>query len=258
LVERSAVNRMVTGSSPVPGVIHAGSRRRDPALFSTGLGERSPGPVRFSPTFRRPSTLDVRASRVDSVRAESAAGVKERATRARGTPFDTPPIDPLSREPQHALNWENLYLSCPTSETCDDAKEGHRLARDPADPSLPWPTQQAYENWVGFTSGGEIFVRSDAPTPEQRRALQLAIDDRDDGSQLRRSILNLNQAALVAARKAAIDSEKSRLDREYRGRRAPPVDRAGLATAMLQRVQCPAFVSVRVAHLHRTLGRGRP
>lgn len=175
---------------------------------------------------------------------------------------NTPPIEhwrPLSQEPQHALNWENLYLSCPTSETCDDAKEGHRLAWDPADPSLPWPTQQAYENWVGFTSGGEMFVRSDAPlTPAQRRALELAIEDRDDGGQMRRSILNLNHAALVAARKAAIDSEKSRLAREYRGRRASPADRAGLATKMLQLAQYPAFVSVRVAYLQRTLGRGRP
>lgn len=173
-----------------------------------------------------------------------------------------PPVEhwrALSQEPQHAFDWENLYLSCPTSETCDDAKKWRQLAWDPADPSLPWPTQQAYENWVGFTSGGEIFVRSDAPlTPAQRRALELAIEDRDDGSQLRRSILNLNHPALVAARKAAIDSEKLRLDREYRGRRASPEERAGLATEMLQRKQYPAFVSIRVAYLKRALGRGQP
>jgi hypothetical protein len=84
------------------------------------------------------------------------------------------------------------------------------------------------------------------------------IEDRDAGGQLRRSILNLNQAALVTARKAAIDSEKSRLDREYSGCRASLADRARLATEMLQRVQHPAFVSVRSAYLQRKLGRGRP
>ena len=69
------------------GAIHAGSRKRDPALFNSGLGERSPGPLRFSPTFPRPSTLREHDARVDSVRAESAAGVKERATRALWTAF---------------------------------------------------------------------------------------------------------------------------------------------------------------------------
>jgi len=69
------------------GAIQAGSRKRDPALFNSGLGERSPGPLRFSPTFPRPSTLGVHHARVDSVRAESATGVKERATRAFWTAF---------------------------------------------------------------------------------------------------------------------------------------------------------------------------
>lgn len=89
---------------------------------------------------------------------------------------ETPPVEhwrPLGQEPQDALTWENLYLSCPTQATCDDAKKGHRLAWDATDPSLPWPTQANYETWVGFTSGGEMFVRSDAPlTSAQRRALE--------------------------------------------------------------------------------------
>jgi uncharacterized protein (TIGR02646 family) len=189
--------------------------------------------------------------------------IDEKCERRVDDNVETPPIEhwrPLSQEPQHALEWENLYLSCPTSETCDDAKKGHRLAWEPAAPSLPWPTQQAYEKWVGFTSGGEMFVRADAPlTPAQRRALEVAIEDRDDdGGHLRRSILNLNHAALVAARKAAIDSEKSRLDREYRGRRASPTDRGAIAARMLRQTEYPAFVSVRVAYLQRALGRGRP
>jgi hypothetical protein len=78
------------GTSPVqpgPGANHAGSRKRDPALFNSGLGERSPRPLRFSPTFPRPSTLGEHDARVDSVRAESAGGVKERASRGFWTAF---------------------------------------------------------------------------------------------------------------------------------------------------------------------------
>jgi len=51
--------------------------------------------LRFSPTFPRPSTLDVLAARVDSVRAESAVGVKERATRALWTAFALSDADAL-------------------------------------------------------------------------------------------------------------------------------------------------------------------
>ena len=67
--------------------IQAGSRKRDPALFNSGLGERSPGPLRFSPTFSRPSTRREHDARVDSVRAESATGVKEGSSEAFWTAF---------------------------------------------------------------------------------------------------------------------------------------------------------------------------
>jgi hypothetical protein len=43
--------------------------------------------LRFSPTFPRPSTLGEHDAHVDSVRVESAAGVKERAPRAFWTAF---------------------------------------------------------------------------------------------------------------------------------------------------------------------------
>ncbi len=87
LVEQVTVNHRVAGSSPAVGAIHEGSRKRDPALFNSGLGERSPGPLRFSPTFPRPSVLVELDARVDSVRAESAAGAKERAPRTLWTAF---------------------------------------------------------------------------------------------------------------------------------------------------------------------------
>jgi uncharacterized protein (TIGR02646 family) len=175
---------------------------------------------------------------------------------------DTPPVEhwiPLGDQPQRALHWENLYVSCPTQGVCDDAKGGHRLAWDAADPSLPWPTQQAYENWVGFTSGGEIFVRSDALLgAAARRALELAIEDRPDGGRTRKSILNLNHPALIAARKAAVDTERSRIERRFPGQRAPAAERANRAAQILAAVPYPPFVSVRVAWLTKTLGRGRP
>jgi hypothetical protein len=43
--------------------------------------------LRFSPTFPGPSTLGEHDARADSVRAESAAGVKEHATRRFWTAF---------------------------------------------------------------------------------------------------------------------------------------------------------------------------
>ena len=175
---------------------------------------------------------------------------------------EPPPIDhwrALNKAPQDALSWENLYLSCPTRDTCDDAKGGEWLAWESADAPLPWPTEVDYESWLGFTSGGEMYVRSNAPlTPKQRRALELAVTNQDDGGQRQRSILNLNHPALVAARKAVIDSERSRIAREYPDRRAPEAARQSRAASLLQETTYPAFVSVRVAYLDRALGKGRP
>jgi uncharacterized protein (TIGR02646 family) len=46
---------------------------------------------------------------------------------------------PLSANHDQALCWKNLYLSCPTPETCDNAKGRRPLKWDDADPDLPWP-----------------------------------------------------------------------------------------------------------------------
>ena len=79
---------------------------------------------------------------------------------------------PLSGDPQHALHWRNLYLSCSRIDTCDGAKDNRPLRCDPADPDLPWPTELNYEGLLGFTSGGEIYVRNDVDMDEAtRRAL---------------------------------------------------------------------------------------
>jgi len=100
--------------------------------------------------------------------------------------YPFPPIDhwrPLSRNPELALHWKNLHLSCPSGETCDGAKGQRPLKWDDADPDLPWPTDCAYERALGYTSGGEIYVRTDAVLDAATRsALELAIDDRVDGA----------------------------------------------------------------------------
>ena len=178
---------------------------------------------------------------------------------AEGYPL--PRIDhwrPLSSEPELALRWDNLYLSCPTVETCDTAKSDRALRWDDTDPHMPWPVDFAYEDVVGFTSRGEIYVRTDVELPDAtRRALELAIADRPDGARVRRSIVNLNHPALVAARAAEVDGERARMARDLESRTVTEEDRQERASDLLGKDRHPAFVSIRVAWLRRRLGQGR-
>jgi uncharacterized protein (TIGR02646 family) len=165
---------------------------------------------------------------------------------------------PLSLDPRLALHWKNLYLSCPSLETCDSAKGDRPFRWDDDDSHMPWPTDLRYEDVVGFTSLGEIYVRSDVALPDAtRRALELAIADRPDGARTRRGILNLNHPALVAARAAALDSERTRLERDFEDRTASRDEREERATEVLAQDPLPAFVSIRIAWLRKRLGRGR-
>ena len=165
---------------------------------------------------------------------------------------------PLSLDPKFALHWKNLYLSCPFPETCDSAKGGQPFRYDATDTHLPWPVDLRYEDFVGFTSGGEIYVRSDVVLPDAtRRALELAIGDRLTGDQGRRSIVNLNHPALVEARAAAVDSERTRMAKRFKNKTATKQERNQLTTHLLDGDQFPVFVSIRVAWLRRMLGRGR-
>jgi uncharacterized protein (TIGR02646 family) len=158
---------------------------------------------------------------------------------------NTPSVEhwePVNHAPRNALNWDNLYLSCSTDATCDHSKAGQSLG-------LPRPTQKPYERVVGFTSGGEIYVRADAPlTQAERQALELAI----------RHIVNLNHRDLIAARKMAIDVEKRRLKHAYPGRHLTDAERATEAQRLLAAPKREAFASIRVAYLERTLGDRRP
>ena len=165
---------------------------------------------------------------------------------------------PLSLDPRLALHWKNLYLSCPFPETCECAKGDRPFRWDDDDPHMPWPTDLRYEDVVGFTSRGEIYVRSDVPLPDAtRRALELAIADCPDGARTRHGIVNLNHPALVAARAAALDSERTRLERDFKNRTASRDSRDERANEILAQDTFPGFVSIRVAWLRKRLGRGR-
>ena len=181
--------------------------------------------------------------------------------------IDQPPrIDhwyPLSRDPKFALHWKNLYVSCPpreTCKTCDAAKGDHPFRWDDANSHMPWPVCFPYEDVVGFTRRGEIYVRPDVTLPDaDRRALELAIAGHTDGAhaQERRGIVNLNHPMLVAARAEAVDGERKRMERDFPNRTATRDEREQRAARLLGWDRFPPFVSIRVAWLRRMLGRGR-
>src|SRR5688572_19502409 len=98
-----------------------------------------------------------------------------------------------------------------------------------------------------------MYVRNDVVLDDaSRKALELAIDDRSDGTRVRRAILVLNHPALVAARAAAIDSERKRIEKTFSGRRAASADREQQARQMLVKNPLPSYVSVRIAWLRKT------
>ena len=171
-----------------------------------------------------------------------------------------PPIDhwyPLSRDLELALHWENLYLSCQRPETCDSAKADHRFRWENADSNMPWPVDLRYENFVGFTTRGEIYVRTDVEMSEPlRHALERAIADRTDGEIERRGIVNLNDPALVKARVAAVRGERRRMERDSNDGTATTNEREQRASHLLGNGKLPEFVSIRVAWLLDTLGQG--
>ena len=165
---------------------------------------------------------------------------------------------PRSLNPGLALHWKNLYLSCRSTETCDSAKADRPFRWDDSDPDMPWPVDRPYDEVVGFTSRGEIYVRSDvALSDSTRQALELAIADRSDGVHMRRSIVKLNHPALVAARVTAIKAERKSLETDFRNRTATRDDREVRATRLLDKIQRPEFVSIRAAWLRKRLGQGR-
>lgn len=173
----------------------------------------------------------------------------------------TPRIDhwrPLSEAPDLALCWDNLYLSCASEATCDCRKGDTVLRADSNSSELPWPINFPYDRCVGFTSLGEVYVRTDAPLNDaQRRALTLALGAPHDDTTSDNGILNLNHPALVAARAAAVNSERSRLERDHKNKTATRSTRIARAKALREHQPLPEFISVRVRWLERSLGSAR-
>ncbi|MBC8745098.1 MULTISPECIES: hypothetical protein [Paraburkholderia] len=178
---------------------------------------------------------------------------------AEGHP--SPRIDhwrPLAANPDLALHWRNLYLSCASETTCDCRKHDSPFRADDRDPDLPWPVEHPYERCVGFTSLGEIYVRSDAPLDDaQRQALKVAVGVPHDKETNDNGTLNLNHPAIVAARAAAVDSERSRLRRDYKDARASQADRDDRSEQLLRERPLKEFVSIRVRWLTQSLGKAR-
>ena len=103
-----------------------------------------------------------------------------------------------------------------------------------------------------------MYVRNDVQVEARvRKALELAIDDGEHGGVPRKAILNLNHPTLVETRRAALDNERTKLERDVGQRNAPQEARAERAAELLGRNPLPEHISVRVAWLRKTLGRGR-
>lgn len=167
--------------------------------------------------------------------------------------------EPLGQAPTQALEWKNLYLSCRSLTSCDEQQRGDRLVWNASDDSLPPPCNCKYERYLGFGKGGDVYVKKNASlTESQRRALELAIDAREDCGRKRGSLLGLNSPALIKARKQAIDCERHRLKTAFGEKDVGDEDRQAVADKLLAQSPLESFVSVRVAWWTRRLGKDRP
>ena len=155
---------------------------------------------------------------------------------------------PLGHQPRWALNWANLFLSCPTKESCDGSKGGERLWKSDED-DLPWPwlAEAPYHTWLGIDHLGKLYVRTDASLDDDtRKGLTRAIDE----------TLKLNSDALKAARRQIMDDERERLAK--RSRHATREERTQRAAQLASQTPLPSFVSTRVAYLCHRLGKSAP
>ena len=155
-----------------------------------------------------------------------------------------PDADASTLEEKHR-KWKALLAS--------QAYEHEKLVADAWCAAFLWPKEAP-----GPVVEAEIYVRSDVTLPDAiRRAIELAIAGRTDGDRVRRSIVNLNDPALVKARSAAVRGERKRLAKDSASRIETGDERKERASQLLGRRQLPEFVSIRVAWLRKTLGRGR-
>lgn len=176
---------------------------------------------------------------------------EDRVEEPEFAPF--PPVEhwrPLAKSLTTAIHWRNIYQSCARPRCCDDRKHDSTLTTQTGD-DLPWPCEFPYEEVIGFSHNGEMYVRRNSKlTAEQCEALERAIgraeDDLLQGDRF--AILNLNHPTLREARAAAIDTEFNR------SRAHSMEERGSRATRYLEAAKRPAFVSVRVAWLRKQCG----
>lgn len=148
--------------------------------------------------------------------------------------------NPLSLFLHEVFDWNNLHLSCLSIDTCDDRQKDDAL-------HLPWPVRFPYEDVLGMTSGGRMYVRSDVVlSPQLRQSLEIALEDLP-GPPGARSTLNLNQPALREARAAVIETEEE----------VTPAQRQQRIAALLAQTRRENFISARLAALNGQLGVGR-
>jgi uncharacterized protein (TIGR02646 family) len=156
---------------------------------------------------------------------------------------------PISHDPAQALDWTNLYLSCPRLGTCDDAKK-ETVPQEADGTLLPKPCEFDYQDHIGFTSMGQMYVRTDTQlTASFQAGLDEIIGEKG---------LCLNHPTLQAARKAAIDAERTRIEKRFSGRHATDTDREAIAAEHKAMDRWISFISIRVSWLRKTLGKGQP
>ncbi len=154
----------------------------------------------------------------------------------------------LSRDPGRALDWRNLYLSCPTFRTCDSAKGDLPLRGSVTDPELGWPSVESFERYIGYSNSGDVYVRSDVKIAAGlRSSLAAAIE----------CVVVLNHPSLREARKAVMNDEGIPGGPMVAGRPTSRSERNARARQHLTSNPLPDFVSARVACLRGALGKGR-
>ncbi len=142
---------------------------------------------------------------------------------------------PISLEPDRALDWTNLYASCPGHpplESCDPAQANTA-------PPIEPPAARDWASLLKFHVDGWVEPKPGAP-PEVEAALKL---------------WNLDNRTLRAARKAAIGAEMRRLDESAPGR---PVAKEKVSRRIAELMQAPnGYVSAVLQYLAKREAQAR-
>lgn len=111
---------------------------------------------------------------------------------------------PISAAAELALEWRNLFASCPAPDSCDQHQQD-------SDPGFDSPADRDWSTHLVFDVNGRVTASPTAP-PAFRDAI-------DDG---RRNLWNLNSPSLQTARRTAVETELE-LARDERDRRRVPM-----------------------------------